>query len=88
MRLQHELKETIMHFYLCMTIILHHFRKINTRKCHQNKDISKYRAKATENMQEVKWENKVRLKEWISIVLQDCGGQVTQKTQELEGMYD
>lgn len=54
MRLQHELKQTIMHFYLHMNTILHHFRKINIRKCHQNKDISKYRAKATENMQEVK----------------------------------
>lgn len=39
-------------------------------------------------MQEVKWENKVRLQEWISVVLQDCGGQVTQKTRELEEMYD
>lgn len=77
-----------MHFSFCTNIILHHFRKINKRKCHQNKDIPKYRAKATENMQEVKWENKVRLQEWISIVLQDCGGQVTQKTQELEEMYD
>lgn len=76
-----------MHFYLCVSIILHHFRKI-VRKCHENKDILKYRAKATENMQEVKWENKVRLREWISIVLQDCGGQVTQKTRELEEMYD
>lgn len=76
-----------MHFYLCTNIILHHFGKINLKKC-QNKDIPKYRAKATENMQEVKWENKVRLQEWISVVLQDCGGQVTQKTRELEEMYD
>lgn len=77
-----------MHFYLCMNIILHHFRKINIRKCHQYKDISTYRAKATENMQKVKLENKVRLEEWISIVSQGCGGQVTQNTQELEEMYD
>lgn len=39
-------------------------------------------------MQEVKQENKIRLKEWISVVLQDCKGQVTQTTQELEEMYD
>lgn len=39
-------------------------------------------------MQEVKRKNKVRLKEWVSIFLKDVGGQVTQKTQELEAMYD
>lgn len=39
-------------------------------------------------MQEVKRKNKVRLKEWVSIFLKDVRGQVTQKTQELEAMYD
>lgn len=77
-----------MHFYLWRNKVLHHFRKITIRKCHQNKDISKYRAKAIENMQKVQWKNKVRLKEWVSIFLKGGGGQVTQKTQELEEMYD
>lgn len=39
-------------------------------------------------MKEVQWKNKVRLKEWISIFLKGGGGQVTQKTQELEEMYE
>lgn len=72
---------------LCI-FVSEHFRKINLRKCHQNKDISKYRTKTIENMQEVKRKNKVRLKEWVSIFLKDVGRQVTQKTQELEAMYD
>lgn len=60
-----------MHFDLWTNKVLDHFSKINIRKCYQNKDISKYRAKATENMQEVKWKNKIRLKEWLSIFLKD-----------------
>ena len=73
-----------------------HLNKYSPTSFQKNKynkmpsEISKYRAKATENIEKVKWKNK-RLREWVLsnfFLTGGTGEQETQKTQEFEEKYD